>query len=153
MDVGRIETSVRDSVGTVGLTVAEYSFSEPRRVRLVIDSDQGITMQDCVRATRAAEEGLRASGFDPNDFTINVESPGVDRKLLTNRDFERFRGKEVKVTLLQDREGRRRIVGTLGPVNEGTLVVTEQGRDVSLERGIVKEVRLHTSFGLKSPSR
>ncbi|MBI1853788.1 MAG: hypothetical protein HYR85_25915 [Planctomycetes bacterium] len=149
MDVRRIETTIRDSVQTVGLTVAEYVFSEPRRVRLVVDNDTGVSVQDCVRATHAAEEALRVSGYDPEDFTINVESPGLDRKLSTPHDFERFRGKEVRVTFLNDIDGRRRVTGILGPVTAERIELTEQKRNVSIDRTMVREVRLFTSFGLR----
>jgi ribosome maturation factor RimP len=149
MDVRRIESNVRDSVQTAGLTVAEYVYSEPRRLRLVVDTDRGVTMDDCIRATHATEEALRIAGYDPEDFTINVESPGADRKLTTEHDFERFRGKEVRVTLTSDLDGRRKVVGILGPVNAERIELTEQKRNVSIERSAVKEVRLYTSFGVR----
>jgi ribosome maturation factor RimP len=143
MDVQQIESSVRDSVETIGLTVSEYAFGQPRRLRVVIDHDSGVTVQDCVRATHAVEDALRASGFDPTDFTINVESPGAERRLTSERDFERFRGKEVRVLLNEDRDGQRRIVGVLGPVTSDTLTVSEPKRDWTLERSGIKDVRLH----------
>jgi ribosome maturation factor RimP len=149
MDVQRIESNVRDSVGTAGLIVAEYTLSEPRRMRLVIDSDRGVTMQDCVRATRAAEEGLRASGYDPDDFTIQVESPGVDRKLLTDRDFERYRGQEVRVTMSGDVQGRTFLTGVLGAASQDEVVVIDPKREWRLARRSIKEIRLNPSFGRK----
>ncbi len=149
MDRERIETNVRDSVGTVGVTVAEYAFREPRRLHVIIDSERGVTLEDCRRATRAVEEGLRAAGYEPEDFTIQVESPGVDRKLTSDRDFERFRGREVALTLHSNGNGARYMVGHLGPVGPTSLVLLANGREMEIQRESIKEVRLHLSFGRK----
>ena len=54
-------------------------------------------------------------------YTLEVSSPGVERKLLRVKDFERFQGKKAKVALREPIEGRRHFEGTIAAVNDQTI--------------------------------
>ncbi len=57
----------------------------------------GVTVDDCARVSRALEPWLDAREDLPERYVLEVSSPGVDRPLLRDRDFERFRGERVAV--------------------------------------------------------
>ena len=61
-------------------------------------------------------------------YTLEVSSPGVERKLLKPKDFERFQGKKAKVTLRDPIDGRRNWEGTLAGIEDGLI-------RLDLERG------------------
>src|SRR5690606_40147714 len=73
------------------------------------DPEAGISIEDCVRVSRALEERLESRTGIPATYTLEVSSPGVDRPLVRRRDFERFAGREVAVRgkgVLADRAKR-----------------------------------------------
>lgn len=74
----------------------------------------GVTVDDCARVSRALEPWLEGRGDLPERYVLEVSSPGVDRPLLRDRDFERFRGERVAVKGHDVLAGRaRRLEGEL----------------------------------------
>ena len=73
----------------------------------------------------------------PGHYTLEVSSPGVERKLLKPRDYERFQGKKARITLREPVEGRKNWEGTLAGFTEG-VVTLETGpgnaRQIPLEQ-------------------
>lgn len=70
-------------------------------VRLLVDKIGGVTIQDCAQANRAIGDALEASGVLEDRYTLEVSSPGLDRPLVSHRDFERAIGEPVTVQLRQ----------------------------------------------------
>ena len=88
-------------------------------VRAYVDTEGGITLDECARLSRRLEETLEAAGIVPERYVLEVSSPGVERPLTKRSHYERHRGEEIAVRLFQKREGRKRFVGTLEYVAEG----------------------------------
>ena len=94
------------------------------------DSEPGrssITVDDCAAVSRAVNEALEKHPKAPDDFIVEVSSPGVDRPLVRPRDFDRFAGHRVSLRGTEGlHRGQRRIEGVL-------LGRTEDGRMVKME--------------------
>ena len=75
--------------------------------------------------------------------TLIVSSPGLNRVIKHQRDFDRFRGEKVKVRLDEPIAGRGKLKGTLEDYRDGTVLLsdTEEG-DIALAPGRWKEIRL-----------
>jgi ribosome maturation factor RimP len=78
-------------------------------VRLVIHAERGVTHGDCERVTRAAGDAIEAAGLVPGSYLLEVSSPGLDRVLKGEREFDLFRGKKVRLRLKESPE--REVVG------------------------------------------
>ncbi|MFC1705362.1 ribosome maturation factor RimP [Planctomycetota bacterium] len=110
--------------------VVEIKLHATRRLRVVIDVETGVCLADCQRASGLAAVALCDLGHDPGGFHIEVESPGADRPLTRSRDFERFRGSQVTVSLKEaGYDGRRNFTGTLVGATEDTVTVHVLDRD------------------------
>ena len=75
-------------------------------LRVYIDAPNGISLDDCERASRAVSETLDAADPMPGNYTLEVSSPGLDRALRTREHFEPFAGERVKLEMVQPIEGR-----------------------------------------------
>jgi ribosome maturation factor RimP len=93
-------------------------------LRLYIDQDLGIKVDDCERVSRQIGTLLDVEEPLPGSYTLEVSSPGLDRPLRTMAHFERFAGHEAKIRLIGSVEGRRNFKGRLCGV-EGTSIVVE----------------------------
>ena len=71
------------------------------QLRFLVDTVGGVTVQDCTRLNRLIGEALDASGSVDTNYTLEVSSPGLDRPLVTKRDYERAIGDELDVELLE----------------------------------------------------
>ena len=68
-------------------------------VRLLVDKVGGVGIQDCARVNRAIGEALEAANVLEDRYTLEVASPGLDRPLVSRRDFERAIGEDVAIQL------------------------------------------------------
>ncbi len=64
---------------------------------------------------------LEAEDVVPGHYTLEVSSPGVERKLLKPQDYQRFQGKKAKITLREEVDGRRTWEGTLAGFADGVI--------------------------------
>src|SRR5579883_805603 len=97
----------------------------PSRVlRIVIDKPQGVTHADCEFISQNVGTILDVEDVVPGgSYTLEVSSPGVERKLTKPREFERFVGQKVKVVLRQPVENQRHWVGALKNFADGVITL------------------------------
>lgn len=118
-----------------------------RLVRLTIDKEGGVNLDDCADFSRRVGAYLEAEDVIPGPYSLEVSSPGLDRRLVKSSDFERFRGQTAKITLGTPLEGRRNFKGRLAGL-EGleVLLEIEDGRTVRLPFESVEMARLVPEF-------
>ena len=114
----------------------EYRRQGPRWVlRLFIDKEGGVTVDDCANISRQLGDLLDAKDIVPQTYVLEVSSPGLNRPIKKKEDFRRFAGRKVQLRLVSPLEGRRKIVGDLvGIENEKVIVTAAEGRcSIALE--------------------
>ena len=101
-----------------------------RLVRIAIDKPEGVTHGDCELISQQVGTILDVEDIVPGGrYTLEVSSPGIERKLLKPQDYERFRGKKARLTLRDAIEGRRNWEGTLAGFADGAVALeTEPGK-------------------------
>jgi ribosome maturation factor RimP len=115
-----------------------------RVVRIFIDKPSGVTHGDCELISQNAGTILDIEDVVPGEsYTLEVSSPGVERKLSKPRDFERFAGQKIKVVLREPVENQRRWEGTLAAF-EGNKVTLEPapGRTIQFDLNQVEKANL-----------
>jgi ribosome maturation factor RimP len=95
-----------------------------RMLRLFIDKPAGVTHGDCEFISEQLGTILDTENVIPGGhYTLEVSSPGVERKLTRPRDFERFTGQKIKVVLRQPVEERKSWAGTLAAFADGIITL------------------------------
>ncbi|MGB3068511.1 MAG: ribosome maturation factor RimP [Ottowia sp.] len=99
-----LQQTIEDTVRGLGLELVETERSAGGLLRVTIDlpwqpgtQEQAVTVEDCERVTRQLQYVLEVEGVDYK--RLEVSSPGIDRPLRHELDFERFQGEEVDITL------------------------------------------------------
>lgn len=101
-----------------------------RVLRVYIDKPEGVTLDDCQIVSHELGEVLDAEDVVPGAYTLEVSSPGVDRKLTKAKDFERFVGQKVKIALKQVVDGSKRVEGVLQAFSNDVATLTvAQGKN------------------------
>jgi ribosome maturation factor RimP len=94
-------------------------------VRLYIDSEAGIKLEDCAAVSRQVRALLDVEDPISGDYNLEVSSPGMNRRLVKPQHFERFAGENVKVKLKRLYEGRRNFKARLIGYDEPNIVLRE----------------------------
>jgi ribosome maturation factor RimP len=119
----RIETTVNG----LGYELVTLEREGRGLLRVYIDKPDGIALDDCVRVSNQLTRLLAVEEVAYE--RLEVSSPGLDRPLVKEPDFIRFRGERAQLKLRMPLDGRRKFVGVLEGVEDGQVVLeTETGR-------------------------
>ena len=100
--------------------------------------------------SRQIEPVLDEVDFLKQAYYLEVSSPGLDRVLRRDRDFERYAGRLVDIKFFRPQAGVKQWTATLKGLCEDQVCVVMEGRDYKFSREDIAQVRLHISFGLDS---
>ena len=115
--------------------------------RFFIDRNEGgVTVQDCARASRILRTHLDTTRYGPDNYGIEVSSPGIERRIGRSRDFNRFAGRTVKLRLRTPVDGRRRLEATIRNANEEQLTVEWDGVEVTIPLAQISRANLTYDF-------
>ena len=107
-----------------------------------IDKPEGVSHSDCEVISHQVGTILDVEDVVPGHYTLEVSSPGLERKLLKPRDFERFQGKKAKVTLRAPVENQRHWEGTLAGFADGVVSLEAAGRQIRFPLEQVEKANL-----------
>ena len=96
-------------------------------LRIFIDKPHGVTVADCESLSHQVATILDVEDVIPGHYTLEVSSPGLDRKLLKPSDYERFAGQKAKVKLRHPIEGRATFTGRLAGLDQGQALLEVEG--------------------------
>ncbi len=118
----RLIALIQPALERLGYELVELEYGSGRAhalLRVFIDAQTGVTLEDCTRVSRELSALLDLEDPIPLGYRLEVSSPGFDRVLRTPSHFGRFVGSRVFVELKEPRAGRRRYTGTLLTVDDG----------------------------------
>lgn len=101
----------------------EYKKSGPKWfLRVFIDKKDGVSLDDCEKASKHISQILDVEDIIPHTYVLEVSSPGLDRPLKKTEDYQREKGKLVRIN-------------TFGPINNQKIFI---GRILDIDNGIVR---------------
>ena len=122
--VKEIAQRVGDSEGIEIVDVDLAGGGSRRLLRIYIDKPTGVTHGDCETVSQQVGTILDVEDVVPGGrYTLEVSSPGVERRLNRPEDFERFLGKKAKIVLREPCESRRYWEGVLAEFSEGVVTL------------------------------
>ncbi|MBQ9251172.1 MAG: ribosome maturation factor RimP [Clostridia bacterium] len=121
---------VADQMGFELVEVALDKEPTGKYLRIYIDKPEGITLDDCEKYHRAVMPLVENYDYD----FMEVSSPGIDRPLKTDRDFERNLGAEVEVRLFKPLDGVKELQGILAGFDKENLTLEVAGENKEIPR-------------------
>ncbi|MBE7030900.1 MAG: ribosome maturation factor RimP [Ruminococcaceae bacterium] len=112
-----------------------------------LDRDERVDLNDCENISRALSDELDALDPIEQAYMLEVSSPGLDRPLKKDKDFERFAGSKVDVKLYRPVNGLKLICAVLEKLENGVIYLkTEDGNTIQIEQKDTAYVRLTVEF-------
>ena len=103
-------------------------------LRIYIDKEGGITIDDCQSVSEQVSDIL--DEIDPIDqsYIFEVSSPGIDRPLKTDRDYEKNQNKVIEINLFSPLDGKKHFEGKLLGHTENIVRIEYEGKELEIEK-------------------
>ena len=128
------------------LVGVEFIHGKSGLLRVYIDHDDGIGVDDCKAVSYQVSGLLDVEDPIRGQYTLEVSSPGLDRPLFQARDYERFAGQQVKLRLSVPVAGRRRFKGTLLGLRDEQVVVKMDDEELLVPLHEIDKTRLVPNY-------
>ena len=117
-----------------------------RFLRLYIDKEGGVNINDCEAIARAVDPILDEKDPIPESYHFEVCSAGLERALKRPEDFQQFMNSPVLVKLYRPRDGAKEYAGVLEDYADGRVTIGTAGGSLTFEQSEVALVRLRVEF-------
>lgn len=150
----KAEALLEYGLANEGIEVVDVEYVRERDwiLRVFIDKEGGVSLDDCQRVSEEAGHLLDEKDLIPNNYMLEVSSPGLDRVLKKDKDFIRYAGEDIDIKLYAPLDGitqgdKMLTAKLLGLTDTGGLLLAlRDGQEIALERNKISQVRLHFSF-------
>lgn len=153
--ISRVTVLAEQVLSSLGMELVDLEYKHEGRemlLRLFIDKEGGVNLDDCASVSRELSEVLDVEDVISDHYCLEVSSPGIDRPLKKLEDFQRFKGKMVKIRtfepLLDDAGNKRKMfVGELRGIENGlVLVALKEGQNAAIPFEKVAKANLEFEF-------
>ncbi|SMC65285.1 ribosome maturation factor RimP [Sporomusa malonica] len=143
-----VEKLVSDIIADSALELvdAEYVKERDWYLRVFLDKEAGIEIDDCQWVSERLEAKLDEINLIKDHYYLEVSSPGLDRPLKKERDFIRHAGDKVEIKTYEPINEQRLFIGKLIGLADGDVRIEVDGQVVSIPREKTAQVRLHIEF-------
>ena len=152
--LSKIEAIAERVAEPEGIEIVEIELKgggKNRFLRISIDKPDGVTHGDCELISHQVGTILDVEDVVPGAYTLEVSSPGVERKLQKYKDFERFIGKKIKAILREPVENSRRWEGTLASCADGLInLEVAEGKTIQFPFDQVEKANLKFEWGTRT---
>ena len=146
VDLEKIRTTVAGVVGSEGMTLVDVELKGAgtnHLLRVYIDKPGGVTHADCQLISEQVSTILDVEDPIPGRYTLEVSSPGLDRKLVKPTDYEHFAGRRARLVLREPVGSQRVFEGRLAGLEAGRVRLDSgEGQLTELELSNISKARL-----------
>lgn len=143
-----LNSLIETTVAGLGFELVDLELSpRGRTIRVFIDcpgKETGIDVEDCATVSNQLSRLFEVENIDYD--RLEVSSPGMDRVVKKESDFERFAGQDIQIKLRIPQNGRRNFQGELLGCKSGKVVLRLEKDEVELEFTNIEKARLVPRF-------
>ncbi len=144
--IDRVREFAESLLPALGLELFDVQFRREGHgwvLRLVVDKEEGVTLDDCSQVSRETSDFLDVEDIIEHAYHLEVSSPGLERPLRTMEECRRHLGKKARIKLRQEIDSQRLIIGELVAAEDNNLQVrTDQGATHNIDWNNIQKARL-----------
>lgn len=132
-----------------GLYVYEVEYKKEGAdycLRIFIDSDEGVTLDQCEKVSRALSDKLDELDPIKSAYELEISSPGIERALTRHWHFEKAYGKEVEASLFESIDGEKKLRGILKSSDDETFTLINGDKEIKIEKNKTSGVKTVFKF-------
>jgi ribosome maturation factor RimP len=143
--ISSVELLAEPLLRSEGMTLIDVEYRRERNgwiLRVIIDKDGGVTLQDCIDISSQLGDLLDAKTDLEGPYHLEVSSPGLDRPLRAPKHFIHFQGCKALIKTSKPVDGKRRFRGILGRYSDGVVELVVKERAVPIPYEAIVKARL-----------
>lgn len=150
-DLSKIERNVEDLIKPIitnlGYKLYDVIYEKEAKdyyLRIFIDKETGIDLEDCEKVNNAITEILDEKDYIKDQYFLEVSSPGIERVLRKERHFQEHKGEQIEVKLFKPYNQQKVYIGILKEVNEEVLILEEEEKqeEIAIDRKNIANVKI-----------
>ena len=145
----KLEALLAPVVERLGYELVDLEFTGAGKgsvLRVFIDSDDGVTLDDCAKVSDQVSGVLDVEDPIPGEYNLEISSPGLDRPLNRVTHYTRYAGAEIKVKMVKGYPGRLRLKGVLEGIEDEQVLLAVDGEMHRLPLDKIESARLVPSY-------
>jgi ribosome maturation factor RimP len=149
MDLERIREAAERVSQSLGIEVVEveWKVGKERFLRVYIDKPEGISHRDCEAVSNQLSVLLDVEDLVPGPhYTLEISSPGLDRKLTKAAEFERFSGRLARIWSNEPVDNQKFFEGRLAGLTDGKVQIEVKGRVIAVPMQDIRKANLVVEF-------
>jgi ribosome maturation factor RimP len=147
--IKKLAQKVAENFGFISWDVKFLKEGSTWYLRIFIDKDGGITIDDCEKMSRALDKPL--DELDPIEipYCLEVCSPGIERELSANEHFEKYLNHDVTITLIKPNDqGNKKITAKLQKFEKSVISIQTANKQIEkINRQNIAHIKLSANFG------
>lgn len=145
--VEKMVTAITDEKGYETVDVEYVKEAGQFYLRVVVDKEGGISLNECEEVSRELSPKLDENDFIEENYYLEVSSPGIDRALKRDKEFVKYKGRDVEIKLYKAIDGVKQFEGELvGLDEENNIVVIINNEEMKFNRKDIAIIRLAIKF-------
>ena len=133
----KIETLLSDVITNLGYELYDVEYAKEGKdyfLRIYIDNENGISLEDCEKVNNAIDGILDKADFIKERYFLEVSSTGVEKTLRKDKHLEKNLGEKVEVKLFKQMNGKKQIIGILESFDANNVYVKDEDIEQEIER-------------------
>ncbi len=141
----RVENLVKKTIEELGYELYDVLYLREGKnytLRIVIDSEKGISLEDCENVNNAITDMLDEADLIKEQYFLEVSSPGIERVLRKDWQLKKYIGEEVEISLFKkDENGYKEYVGILKNVDDEYLTVECDEKEYNIYKKDISQTK------------
>lgn len=139
----KVEELVTPKINSIGYRVYDVMYVKEGKdnyLRIFIDNDEGISLNDCEKVNDAITDMLDEANYIKDQYFLEISSPGVERNIRKNEHLQESLGMEITVKLFKPIEKKKEYNGILKSFSEEVVTLIVENEEVNIPRNIISSM-------------
>ena len=139
----KIEELVTKPINNLGYRVYDVIYAKEGKdnyLRIFIDNNAGIRLDDCEKVNDAITDMLDESNYIKDQYFLEISSPGVERHIRKDSQLEEHRGKEITVKLFKPIDKQKEFTGVLKDFSEDEIILSVDEKEIKIPRSTISSM-------------
>ena len=141
----KVTNLVEPIIEKIGYELYDVEYAKEGKnyfLRIFIDSEKGIDLNDCEKVKDAITDILDTENYIKDQYFLEISSPGIERVLRKDKHLEKNIGTDINVKLFKkDENGKKEYLGKLKEYNQNEIVIEQEEKEIKIERKNISQIK------------